>query len=361
MNQPTESAPRKRHFLRGLLIALGVICGLALVASATFAILYHVGKSSMLNYADASIAFEDTPTTPGQEPPEERLLTYDDGKTVVYQGKTYVLNENVTAILFIGVDKSSIKKNDVYGNGGEGDCILLIGLDTQTGQTNVVNISRDSYAQVDIYSANGKYLESRSTQLCRAYAYGDGEKLSCENMVKSVSRLLYGLPIQSYVAMDTQAIGFASDAIGGVTLVPQGDIIPFSYSDLPEGEEITLHGDAAMMYLRYRNKLKPEGNLDRMARQKQFVSAFMAQAMEATQADLSTILDLYSAISDYTYTDLSLADATFLLTTFMNHGASFDFSTVKGTNEVHGQNVIYYLDQTSLYETVLKVFYQPAD
>ena len=66
-------------------------------------------------------------------------------------------------------------------------------------------------------------------------------------------------------------------------------------------------------------------------------------------------------MSDYTFTDMSLADVTFLLTSFVRNGAHFDFSTISGTAEREGENAVYHLDQTSLYETVLKVFYTPVE
>ena len=357
--------PWWKRLLKALLILLLILLALLVVAVITVTILYHKGKSSMLNYEDASIVFpqpeESQAPDASQDAPADYILSYDDGKTVSYQGQTYVLNENIAALLFIGVDKNDLEKNEFYGDGGEADCILLIGLDTVTGATNVVNISRDSYAQVDIYSANGKYLESRSTQLCRAFAYGDGQEQSCDNVVKSVSRLLYGLPIQSYIAMDMQAIGVANDAIGGVTLVPQGDIVERYFASYPAGEEVTLSGKDALRYVRSRNKADLEGNLDRMARQKQYITAFVAKALQETKSDVSTLLNLYSAMSDYTCTDMSLADVTFLLTSFVRNGAHFDFSTISGTAEREGENAVYYLDQTSLYETVLKVFYTPVE
>lgn len=359
--------PRKKwwqRLLKVLLILLLVLLALLVVAAITCVILYHVGKASMLDYSDVSIVFpqpseQDAPEEP--QPPEDYILTYDDGKTVSYQGKTYVLNEDVAAFLFIGVDKYDIEKNELYGNGGEADCILLIGLDTVTGETQVVNISRDSYAQVDIYSAHGIYLESRSTQLCRAFAYGDGQEESCENVVKSVSRLLYGLPIQSYIAMDMDAIGVANDAIGGVTLIPQGDVVEKYYSNYPEGTEVTLWGNNAMLYVRSRNKADLEGNMDRMLRQKQYINAFVTKALQETKSDVTTLLSLYQAMEGYTYTDMSLADVTFLLTCFVNSGAHFNFSTIEGTTERDGENAVYHLDQTSLYETVLKIYYTPVE
>ena len=162
--------PWWRKLLKALLIVLLVLLALLIVIAVTVTILYFTGKSAMLNYDDASIAFPQSEESvqaedASRQEPEEYILSYDDGKTVSYQGKTYVLNENVTAILFIGVDKEEVELNEINGSGGEADTILLIGVDTVTGQTNVVSVSRDSYAQVDIYSANGRYLESRSTQL----------------------------------------------------------------------------------------------------------------------------------------------------------------------------------------------------
>ncbi len=368
--EPKEDKPVKRHKKRwrrlrkGLLIFFLVLLALVVVAAITYVILYHVGKASMLDYENVSIVFPQ-PTEPESpeetQPSEDYILTYDDGRTVSYQGKTYVLNENVAAFLFIGVDKYDIEKNELYGNGGEADCILLIGMDTVTGETQVVNISRDSYAQVDIYSANGRYLESRSTQLCRAFAYGDGQEESCENVVKSVSRLLYGLPIQSYIAMDMDAVGVANDAIGGVTLVPQGDIVERYYSGYPEGAEVTLWGGEAMRYVRSRNKADLEGNMDRMMRQKQYISAFVAKALQETKSDVTTLLELYQAMESYTFTDMSLADVTFLLTCFVDSGAHFNFGNITGTAERVGENAVYHLDQTSLYETVLNVYYTPVE
>lgn len=357
--------PWWRKLLKALLIIALILLALLIVAAITVSILYYKGKSSMLNYGDASFVFT-APTdvqTPevSQETPKDYILSYDDGKTVSYQGKTYVLNENVTTLLFIGVDKNSIEKEEYYGNGGEADCILLVGMDTVTGKTNIVNISRDSCAQVDIYSANGKYLESRSTQLCRAFAYGDGQQQSCENVVKSVSRLLYGLPIRSYVVMDMDGIAVANDAIGGVTLVPQGDILKTEFSSYPVGEKVTLWGNKALRYIKFRNSTDVASNLDRMARQKQYITAFVAQALKETKSDITTLLDLYTALGDYIFTDLSLADTTFLLTCFVNNGAKFNFSTITGTLEMEAGNAIYHLDQSSLYETVLRVFYTPLE
>ncbi len=365
-----KKKPLKKRILKALAVTLIVLLCMIIIATATFLILFHVGQNKMLSYEEFSPQFpqpaETASTTPVEsqatEATEEtteadRILVYDDGKTVSYKGDTYVLNENITTVLLIGVDKTELEDDAVRGEGGEADCILLMSMDTQTGETKIVNISREAYAQVDIYSVSEKLIESKSTQLCRAYAFGDGGELSCENTMKSVKRLLYGMPIHSYVALDMRFIGAATDAVGGIALTTLSDVKMPDSRIVKEGTEIELWGREAEYYVRYRNRKILESNLLRMDRQKQFVELFAKKALAETKKDLTTLLDLYSAMTEYMTTDLSLADVTFLLGTFLNHGATFEFNTIKGEMDRLGSNAIYYLDETDTYETVLDLYY----
>lgn len=362
--------PLKKRILKIVAIIVIVLLSMAIIATSTFLILFRVGRNKMLNYEEFQPQFPqpgetvttvepeaETVETEAETTEADRILTYDDGKTVSYKGETYVLNENVTTVLLIGVDREQLDGDSVRGDGGEADCILLMSMDTETGKTKIVNISRESYAQVDFYSASEIYLDSRGTQICRAFAYGDGGALSCENTVKSVKRLLYGMPIHSYLALDMRFIGAATDAVGGLTLTALSDVKMPGDWILEEGTEIELWGKNAERYVRYRNKKLLESNLLRMDRQKQYVEAFAKKALSETKQDLTTILDLYQAMSQYMTTDLSLADTTFLLGTFLNHGATFEFTSIKGELGRMGENAIYYLDETHLYETVLDMYY----
>ncbi len=368
-----KRSPGKR-ILRVLVIAIIVLLCLAIIATATVLILYHVGRSKMLDYEDFQPQFpqpgETVFTAPTEPQPTEstietteadKILTYDDGKTVSYRGETYILNENITTVLLIGVDKNEVEGGELRGNGGEADCILLLSLDTETGETKIVNISRESYAQVDIYSASDKLIESRGTQLCRAYAYGDGGELSCENTVKSVKRLLYGMPIHSYVALDMRFIAAANDAVGGITLTALSDVEMPDKRIVKAGTEIELWGMEAERYVRYRDKKLLTSNLLRMDRQKQYVELFAKKALSETKQDLSTLLELYNAMSEYMTTDLSLADVTFLLGTFLSSGATFEFTAIDGRLDRLDINAIYYLDETDTYETVLDIYYTKVE
>lgn len=355
-----EKKPRKHPVLR--VFGIIFLC-LALIAAAcgvTYYILYRSGRASMLVYDREDISV----TLPTQQVPESeaeqpaRPLTPDDGRTVLYDGHTYRLNTNLTTILFLGVDKRELAEDAVSGEGGQADAVMLIAMDTETGKTKLLCISREAYAQVDVYSAGGSFIGTRSEQLCLAYAYGDGKKTSCENMRRSVSRLLYGLPIGKYLALDMDGVVAANEAVGGVTLTSISDLKLYeSGRELHAGEEITLHGRDAEAYIRARDHAKLESNLERMERQKQYMLEFAKLVTTRSKEDLTTPVTLFSALSPYMETDLSLSDVAFLSTCYLQNGAAFDFRSVDGTADRLNGSPVYYLDDEDLFEAILDVFY----
>ena len=163
--------PLRQRILKYAAITVITLLGMFIISVLTFLLLFRIGQNKMLSYEEFTPQFpqpsettEALPTemqdTSATEPTTEpdRILVYDDGKTVSYKGETYVLNENITTVLLIGVDKDELEDNAVHGEGGEADCVILVSMDTKTGETKLVNISRESYAQVDIYSATGNLI-----------------------------------------------------------------------------------------------------------------------------------------------------------------------------------------------------------
>ena len=87
-------------------------------------------------------------------------------------------------------------------------------------------------------------------QLAYAHTYGTGMEDSCENMKKTVSKLLGGVAIDYYVSMNVEAIAPLNDAVGGVTVNVVHD---FSQVDatIPKGV-VTLKGDQARAFVQSR-------------------------------------------------------------------------------------------------------------
>lgn len=342
--------PQKKH--RGWKIFGIVLLSLAILvsaAAATYYIMYRHGQKNMLTYDNVSVSFPQD---------KKEVVIPKDSNTLVYKGETYRLNPNLTTVLFMGVDKKGELPDDaMIGAAGQADAIILAAIDTKTGKTKLVSISREAYAQVDVYSIEGYFVETAYEQLCLAYAYGDGKKTSCENVIRSVSRLLYGLPISSYVSLDLDGIIVANDAVGGITVESISDVALYDGSWLHKGDRLHLMGRDTESYIRYRDKSQLDSNLDRMARQKHYLIEFAKQVTAQAKKDLTVPLTLFQTVKPYMATNLTVSDVTFLSTCYLQHGARFDFQSIDGTIGELNESAVYYLDDEDLLETVVDVFY----
>jgi LCP family protein required for cell wall assembly len=146
---------------------------------------------------------------------------------------------------------------------GRTDSLLLIhlpGLGSDTPAA-VVSIPRDSYVPIPGYGRD---------KINAAFALG-GRPLLVQTVESAT-----GLRLDHYA--ETGFGGFAAlvDALGGVTMCPAGPISdPLAGLDLPAGCQ-RLEGRAALGYVRTR--ATPRADLDRMARQRLFLSALLHRA-----------------------------------------------------------------------------------
>lgn len=290
---------------------------------------------------------------------EEYILSLNNGTTVTYQGHVYELNRNLTTVLLLGIDRT-VQDENLPGEGGQSDVILLAGLDTVTGETNLLEISRETNAEVDVYSIGNRFLGTRFEQITLAYAYGNGRETSCENTVRAVSRLLFGLPIGAYLSIDMDGIKEANEVVGGVTVKSLIDFRLSDGTDVKQGDLVELHGYSLDRYIRSRTG-DIDANAKRMERQKQYLQEFTKLAVARTKQKLTFPVDLFSVLSPYIVTNLDIPDVTFLSSVFLSHGAQFNLRTVQGSFEKYNGSTIYYLDETDLFEAVLQVFYTRAD
>lgn len=286
----------------------------------------------------------------------------DEGKYIIYKGEKYCYNEDVISILCMGIDKSIQETGeDNIGANGQADALVLIVLDSKDGTLSLVNISRDSMVDVNKYNVNGQYLGTEKMQICLAYAYGDGKEKSCLNTVESVSRLMYGMPIHAYAAIDYDGIGVLNDAVGGVTVQVLEDM---TYVDpaFKEGNTVMLEGEQAHSYVRTRNVDLLESNNLRMARQKQYMMAFLQKALAQTRSDINVPLTLYQAAGDYMVTNISYAEVTYLASRIVDTGISDGTVTSVPGEVVRGETYAEFIpDEEGLYELILNVFYKKVN
>ncbi len=345
----TETKPKKkRKFLKIILIILAVIFGLILALVITVAVLWYMGKSSLLGYkVDVSV------------PSELVDSALEDGSKVVYNGETYIYNKNAVNVLFMGIDKEDIENDEGYGANGQADCILVLNLDTQTGNIKILPISRDTMVDVNMYSSEGSYLGVENEQLCLAYAYGSNGKESCENVRRSVSRLLYGVEIGSYVAIDLEGVAALNDAIGGVRLTPIETVDTGSKENsVYKGKEVVLKGKKVDAYIRWRGT-DVEANSRRMQRQKHYITTFASQAGNQVMSDFTKLTTLYDKAKPYTVTDVTLSELTYIASCCLTSdvGNSIVYNGISGQSVLGEKHVEFYANQNSVFEAVLNTFY----
>ncbi len=342
-----KTKKKKRTALIVLLSILGVILLLIAGAVASFLVMRSVGKNS----------FVPTVIDPEQLSDIQDVETFDEGKSISWKGNKYVYNENIVSVAFMGIDKLDIDVNKpLHEKEGAGQCDtnMVMAFDTAKGNVSLIVIPRDTMTDVEVYDKEGNYAGIEKMQLCLAYSYGDGQETSCENAVASMERLLCGIEISSYAALDLQGIGSLNDAVGGVKLTSIEDI-----GDFKEGREYTLWGDEAKKYVQSRDTSKFNSDSLRRERQLQYAKAFASKAADACLSDPSVVMKLYNAALDYTCTNVSPSKFTYLASTLLEaQNLSFDNIYVIEGEAVMGDKFMeVYPDTENVLETVLKVFY----
>ena len=345
----------KRKTKKRLKWVLLILVLILLLLVVLFLALKVLGENAMLGRKDEAVEMT--------APEQEDIVLEDEGETITYKGETYLYNENVTAVLCMGIDKEDIEGNvSTIGQSGQADMLMLAILDTESGEVNLWNISRDSMTDVDIYNVDGDYIRTENLQACLAYAYGDGQKTSCENTVRAVSRLLYGMPIQSYAAIDLDAIRPLNDAVGGVEVtIHEEDILPARFKP---GTTVLLQGDDVEAYVRSRRTEQPDEPIDtnnnRMARQRQYMMNFIQKALQMTKEDLTTPVKLFNIAmeDDHMVTNLNMQKVAYLTTVFSKVNFTEEsFQTVPGEVVAGEEYAEYHVDDEALYQMILDTFY----
>lgn len=284
-------------------------------------------------------------------------------ETIEYNGSTYVYDKNKVAFAFIGVDRQEIgEQSEAYGTSGQADTDMLAVVDTSTGNVSIITIPRDTIVDIDLYSKSGIFLRTEPKQLCLAYAYGDGMEQSCTNVTSAVSRILMNVPIEKYFALDLDGIAPLNDAIGGVTVESLHD---FPEKNIKKGETITIRGDFAETYVRSRDLNYIEASLNRTQRQNQYVRAYADKLRTTVTNDFSVVTNLYNTAIDYSQTNITLNDVTYMASLILSKGVGeFTSYTIDGemkaSAEVVREDGVYaefYADENSVLDIVVNCFY----
>src|SRR5918997_289327 len=241
-------------------------------------------------------------------------------------------------VLVLGVDR---RPEDPEGSQPHSDTMMLVKVSPQTGSVALLSVPRDLLVEVT------PGVEDR---INNAYAYGGVER------AKSVMENLTGIPVDRYAIVDFEGFKEVIGALGGITLEVGQQIrvgIEGHRVYIPAGTQ-ELDGLEALAYARYRGT--PCGDLDRIERQQQLVSALREEALAwNTVTELPRIAKVLHENID---TNVGIVQAISIGRTLISNGAGtgMKLAQLKGNPETlpNGNQVLVPEEQAN--ERILENF-----
>ena len=280
-------------------------------------------------------------------------------RNITYNGKDYEYNTLVRAILYAGLDSDGELVSGGYTDAPRADSINLVILDEKNKKMSVVAFDRDTMADMHRYTVTGKDRGISQSHLCLAYTYGDGGKVSCENLQEAVSTLMGGIPIHEYVVTNRSSLPYLNELVGGVTLqVPNGDLEEV-YPEYYEGAVVTLSDDMLEPFLRYRDTEQDFSNQGRLERQQVYIENYVQQFLETAEKNPRDLWDRIDRMDPYLQT--SITKNKYLDMVNLLDQVTFspdDYLVAEGERAVGELHDEFYIDEEAMKELVLRLFYE---
>lgn len=276
--------------------------------------------------------------------------------TVEWKGGKYRYNRDLTNILFLGIDRDDeIAVQNLPHNSGQSDCMILLSLDKSTQQGHILQINRNTMTQMDLFDLQGNKVNTTYGQITLQYAYGIGGTSSCFASKQTVSKLLFGLEIDAYFAMNLEALEQINDSLGGVDVLMKEDYTHIDQSFV-KGEIVHLTGKLAERFIRYRDTGEFNSVQNRMERQVDYVSSLIAEFKDKSGVNLYDTLSPY--LDQDIVTDMSAEQLNALKNyTYLTDEVEYLPGEMK-MGEIYEE---LYVDADALQELIIGLFYTKVE
>ena len=328
-----------------LIIAAAVI----LLAAAVLCIALGVFNRTGISHSEKTEAESGT---------QGRTAEKANPDAIVYDGKSYVYNDHLTNYLLLGVDTDgSIQEPREPGSAGQSDSVFLISYDRVKETTVGLAIPRDTITQIEKFTPGGESLGFYSDHLNLQYAYGDGKRKSCELTSAAVSRLLSGLPVGGYAAINLDSIPRLTQLLGGVEVTVPDDSLSEKNPDFVKGNKVVLDETNTETFVRSRDRQIEQSAITRMNHQKVFLEAFASKLAQEQKKDASTVTTLFETMKTEMVTNMS-NDQFVDIAVAERSGGIQTIPGETGHEEVYD---VYRVDDAALYKMVLELFYTQTE
>lgn len=274
---------------------------------------------------------------------------------IIYNGKTYVRNEEIDTLLVLGLDTFKNEDSQSYRNDKQADFLALLVLDKTTNTCKAIHINRDTMAQMNVLGVAGDRVDTVTAQIALSHTYGNGQEVSCRNTANAVTSLL-GVEVDHYVSLSMNAVPMYNDMLGGVTVEVMDDFTSIDPA-MVQGEQMTLTGAQALLYVRSRQGLDDATNQHRMKRQKQYLQALLDTTHRRAEQDESFLSKAALKLTEYMVSDCS---ANRLEEIAARYGVTQPVAihTIEGTTTMGEQFLEFHPDADSVEQIVVDCFYK---
>ncbi len=330
----------KRLILR---IIIGAVLFLLIIA-----LIYWAGRSIELS-SSANIPVRGDLAGRFQEP-----------KIVDFKGTLYQYRQDLLTILVMGIDQTTQSSSLASGfrNGGQADFLILLVFDKKEKTITPIHIDRDTMTEITVLGVLGNEAGTRNAQICLSHGFGDGKEQSCLFTVDAVRKLMYGVDIDFFIALNLDAIPVLNDSLGGVPVTLKDDFTVLDPA-MQKGVALALKGKQAEYYIRNRMGIGIGTNEARMERQREYLAGAGKKLDEKLSEDGGFLENLFNSVNDYILTDMKRGR---MINEFYG---SKDFEK-KEIIPLLGNHIIgedgfmeFHADESFLEQLVLKVFYLP--
>lgn len=289
--------------------------------------------------------------------------THDVGssyRNIIYKGEKYQYNNRITNILYAGVDSTGkMEATAQYGDKARADSIALVVMDEKNKKMTILSINRDTMTKIRRYTMNGNDKGLYTTHIGYAYSYGDGGKVSCENLCEAVSLLLSGIPVKRYVVTNQDSMPYINELAGGITLTVPNNDLQEQHPEMSEGAQVTLDDSNIRDFLQYRDTEEAFSNEGRIQRQKAYVTAYVQKMKSMDESSLESTWDSLNVMDDYLQTSVTRNQYLGLLKTLKKVDFSEEnIEQLPGTDQEGELHDEFQVDEEALKELIIRLFYE---
>ena len=278
-------------------------------------------------------------------------------ETRVFDNVKYKKKWGIETFLFIGVDKTS---DDITGprDGGQADTLIVAVVDHELKQVSLLQIDRDTLADITVLGYLGDLMGIRHLQICLSHSYGETREQNDRYTVEAVSRMLDNLQFDGYFSMNLNNVTVVNHLLGGVTVSVEDDFSQWDPQMVP-GAIVKLADDQAELFLHSRMNVGDGKNTSRMRRHREYLKSAIAELKEKMKSSASFSKKFLDGVIDVSHTDIAYGK----IINELNLAYGYELlpiETLEGTHSIDEDGyVTFILDNGTVQRWITNRYYEP--